>query len=229
MSESIEGMAVPRYAVYFAPGDASELAEFGRQVLQAEPLQNDHPARLSITRKAAHYGFHSTLKAPMELAQGYDKNALLEAVEAFVENKTKLPLTGIGPNVHKGFHALTLSHSATTAAVDQFAADVVKSFDHFRAPLSDADRVRRNPAQLSQRQRHHLDLYGYPHVLEDFSFHMTLSHRVDSEAVSASYHKWLDELFSHTVTQSPELDRLAVYWQPNRSTAFTRLAEFPVS
>jgi len=221
----VQGNTVPRYSVYFAPGDNSELAEFGRQVLQAEPLLHDHPARIKITRKAAHYGFHSTFKAPMELADGFDEGDLLQAVEHFVQTKKPVALTGLAPNVYKGFHALTLPSST---AVDEFAADVVKSFDRFRAPLSEADRARRNPERLSPRQRNYLNLFGYPHVLEDFSFHMTLSHRLENAAESASYHAWLTELFTKSVTQTPFLDQLVVFWQPDRSTAFTRLAEFPV-
>lgn len=162
----------------------------------------------------------------MELAQGFGEDALLQAVDEFVKAKQPVALTGIAPNDHKGFHALTLPNSK---AVDEFAADVVKSFDRFRAPLSEQDRARRNPDKLSERQRHYLELYGYPHVLEDFGFHMTLSQRLDDAAESASYHAWLSELFTNTVTQTPKLDRLAVFWQPDRSTAFTRLAQFPVT
>ena len=230
MSQTGNGASLPRYSVYFVPEDTSELAAFGRRVLQAEPAQNDHPARIAITRKAAHYGFHSTLKAPMELAQGIDQGDLLRFVEDFVKMKKPMPLCGIGPNVHKGFHALTLPDSSTaTPAIDEFAADVVRAFDRFRAPLTDADRSRRNPAKLSERQRQNLELYGYPHVIEDFFFHMTLSHRMEHAAESASYHDWLSDLYTKTVTRTPALDRLAVFWQPDRSTAFTRLAEFPLS
>jgi len=217
---------VPRYSVYFAPAEDSELAEFGRKALQSEPLQNDHPARIEMTRKAAHYGFHATFKAPMELAAGLNETHLLDAVKSFVQTKKAVKLTGLGPQVLNGFHALMLP---PCEAVDKFAADTMTSFDRFRAPLSEADRVRRNPDQLSQRQRDYLERYGYPHVLDDFHFHMTLSQQLNDSAKSASYHTWLTELYGDTITQTPWLDRLAVFWQPDRATAFTRLAEFPVN
>jgi len=103
-----DGDAVPRYSVYFAPDEHSQMAEFGRQVLQAEPHQHDHPLRIEITRKAAHYGFHSTFKAPMELAEGVDESELLRAVDAFVKTKKPVELLGISPQVLNGFHALML-------------------------------------------------------------------------------------------------------------------------
>jgi len=77
--------------------------------------------------------------------------------------------------------------------------------------------VRRNPDQLSQRQRDYLERYGYPHVLDDFHFHMTLSQQLNDSAKSASYHTWLTELYGDTITQTPWLDRLAVFWQPDRA------------
>lgn len=225
MNAATNDPQVPRYSVYFAPSDSSQLGKFGSQVLQSEPLQNDFPTRVAITRKAAFYGFHATFKAPMELAIGVSEADLLAAVDGFVQTRKPVALNGIAPKVVSGFHALTLP---PVAAVDQFAADVVKSFDRFRAPLNEADRSRRNPAALSSRQRDYLERYGYPHVLDDFQFHMTLSHRLDDAAESARYHAWLEELFDKTVTNTPQLDQLVVFWQPNRATSFTRIAEFPV-
>jgi len=216
----------PRYALYFAPGEGSELKRFGDAVMQRTALANDHPDRLRITEKASHYGFHSTLKAPMELAQAVDADDLLQAVDAFTKTQAPIPLSGLAPEVLDGFHALRVPSGNE---VDEFAASVVKTFEAFRAPLTDADRARRNPNALSPTQIQYLDQYGYPFVLDEFRFHMTLSSRITEEAISASYHQWLSALYSSLVTETPVLDRIAVFFQPNRSTDFTRLAEFPVN
>ncbi len=216
---------IARYAVYFVPSDDSMLGEFGAHVLQRTRCQDDHPIRLNVTKKAAHYGFHSTFKAPMELANGFTEQALLDAVQAYTRSKKRVPLTGLRPNIVNGFHALTLPHSPD---VNAFAADVMRTFEPFRAPLNDADRQRRKPETLSERGRKYLETYGYPHVLEEFHFHMTLSNRIENAEESHSYHQWLSELFETRVTQTPWLDQLAVFWQPDRNTAFTRIGEFPV-
>jgi len=219
-------LEIPRYAVYFAPSEQSQLGEFGQHVLQRTACEHDHPIRLSVTEKAAHYGFHSTFKAPMELAPGCSEQSLLEAVQVYSKTKQQVPLIGLTPSIVDGFHALTLPDSPD---VDAFAADVMRTFDAFRAPLTDADRERRRPAQLPARQRQYLEAFGYPHVLEEFKFHMTLSKRIESDKESASYHQWLVQQFETKVTQQAWLDQLAVFWQPNRATAFTRIAEFPVN
>jgi len=51
----------------------------------------------------------------------------------------------------------------------------VTRFEQFRAPLTEADVQRRNPDSLTESQRQNMYQYGYPHVLNDFNFHMTLS------------------------------------------------------
>lgn len=215
-----------RYAIYFAPAQHTELTEFGRLVLSASTLLNDSPVRLSVTRKAAFYGFHSTFKAPMELATGVDEQALLDAMEAFVKTRRKLPLIGLAPRTLDGFHALTL---AEADAINDVAGDVVKTFERFRAPLSEYDRQRRDPNSLSAQQLQNLDTYGYPHVLDEFRFHMTLSHRMTDPVESSDYHQWLVSLYSDTVTETPVFDQLALFMQPDREHAFTRVAEFPVN
>jgi hypothetical protein len=55
------------------------------------------------------------------------------------------------------------------------AQDAVADFDKFRAPLTEAERSRRFAGRLTARQIANLDKWGYPHVFEDFRFHMTLT------------------------------------------------------
>ena len=64
---------------------------------------------------------------------------------------------------------------APVAALDALAAACTTEFDQFRAPLSAQERARRDPSHLTERQVRQLDRWGYPYVLDDFRFHMTLS------------------------------------------------------
>ena len=63
-------------------------------------------------------------------------------------------------------------------ALQDFAADVVRSFDTFRAPLLPDEIARRRKSRLSARQDNQLLAWGYPFVFDDFQFHMTLSGRL---------------------------------------------------
>jgi hypothetical protein len=51
----------------------------------------------------------------------------------------------------------------------------LRAFDSFRAPLSAGDRERRMSAGLTPVQLELLDRWGYPYVLDQFQFHMTLA------------------------------------------------------
>ena len=51
----------------------------------------------------------------------------------------------------------------------------MKAFNAYRAPLSAADRERRIKAKLSPRQIELMDQWGYPYVLDEYRFHMTLT------------------------------------------------------
>lgn len=102
------------------------------------------------------------------------------------------------------------------------AGELVEYFEPYRAPLSDADRQRRQPHRLDHREREYLDRYGYPYVHETYRFHMTLSGPM---AEPQPFLSWLQQYYAATVTQPCQLDRLALVWQPDRQTPFRRIAE----
>lgn len=226
-------MTQPRYSVYFIPADDSALAQWGMRVLgrdanaQAiEPWQPDHPSRLPLIQRAAHYGFHATIKAPFELADGLDVEALKRRVEALCCTLQPVPLQGLAVRALGAFTALALPGNGQTPAVNALAEQVVRELDDCRAPMTAADRQRRQPERLTDAQRSYLDRWGYPYVLDEFRFHMTLS----SHAAAASkpidmdgYREWLTRGFQEQVTGTPVLDRLALCVQNNRETPFRRL------
>ena len=84
--------------------------------------------------------------------------------------------------------------AAPAAELDRFAGDVVKAFDRFRAPLTEAEIERRNPDALSAEEFRNLCQWGYPYVFETFRFHMTLTGRV-AAGEAARVRAALDEVF----------------------------------
>jgi Protein of unknown function (DUF1045) len=101
----------------------------------------------------------------------------------------------------------------------QLAADCVSEFDSFRAPLSEADRARRNPSQLTPAQREHLDRWGYPYVMDDFRFHMTLTGRLDAERRDPLLKMLADRFVALGLPTLP-IDRIAVFRQENAASRF---------
>jgi 2'-5' RNA ligase len=72
---------------------------------------------------------------------------------------------------------------------------------------------------LTPRQREHLDRWGYPYVMEDFRFHMTLTGRLDAarrEPVLAM----LRTRFAAIGLKTLAIDRIALFRQENAESRF---------
>lgn len=173
-----------RYAIYFMPPADDPLWHFGSAILgydAATGVETGPPkfpafAGLPMgewTREPRRYGFHATLKPPFYLRDGCSEQQLLAHARAFAASRRvfvdpPLRLSQLG-----GFHALVLSQPSP--ALHALADDSVREFDRFRAPLTEHDRHRRLLRPFSARQLDYLERWGYPHVFEEFIFHMTLS------------------------------------------------------
>jgi putative phosphonate metabolism protein len=171
-----------RFAIYFTPPPGSALARLGAAVLGydcdsgaevAQPVLPGIPAAelASATGEPRRYGFHATLAAPFHLAGTETEAGLLAALEAFARSHPPVALGRLSIGLIGGFIVLMPSTSDAVA----LAADCVRAFHRFRAPLAAPDRARRIAAGLTARQLEHLERWGYPYVLDEFRLHMTLA------------------------------------------------------
>ncbi|KFL27616.1 hypothetical protein JP74_06885 [Devosia sp. 17-2-E-8] len=223
-----------RYAIYYAPASNDPLWRLGCEWLGRDPAAGviDHrppgieAAELdSLTVSARRYGFHATMKAPMILAPGTDRAELEQALADFTRNHTAFDVGQPVLRLIDGFLALVLDpqpHRLT-----DFAGTCVTVFERFRAPMAADDRASRVSKGLSERQVALLDQYGYPYVLEQFRFHMTLSDRLP-EAWKAPLTDLATDWFAPILMKPLQIDRLALFHQPEAGAAFTRLADFPL-
>lgn len=224
-----------RYAVYFAPGADSELELFGQSILcrsascerkaDASSTFANQTQWLRLTEKPAHYGFHATLKAPFELVHSQTVESLTAAVAEFAKNQLPIALTSLFPRSLGGFMALTLENEIEH--LSRFALNCVESFEPFRKALSDSDLQRRKLHELSNRQEFLLMKYGYPYVADEFHFHLTLSgklHEHDKE-----YEAWVISEYNKLISETPVLDRIAIFKQADRQSPFLQLAGFTLS
>lgn len=169
-----------RHAIYAIPrpGPLADAAArwLGRDAQSGARLPAPHPA---LTASAARYGFHATIVAPMRLREGLALADLIAGLDAFCATHRAVALQGLALTSLDGF--LALIPEGPVEALNALAAAAVRQFAPFRAPLTEAELARRNPAALTHRQRELLDAYGYPFVLDEFRFHMTLSDRLTAE------------------------------------------------
>ena len=223
----------PRYAIFFAPQSGSPLAEFGnrwlgRDPVGAEDLAQPHPPGIDpgrmveITQSPWRYGFHATLKPPFALKEGTTAADLDAAARAFAARRpfeVPLKLDSLA-----GF--LALVPAAPVPELDALAADCVREFDRFRAPPDEAELARRRAAGLTERQETLLRQWGYPYVMEEFRFHMTLTERLDEPERSA-LRAALDPLVAPLVRSPLVVDAVALFEQADREAPMLLAGRYP--
>lgn len=175
-----------RFAIY-DPGPAA-LADFGARWLgwdtragrPCAPLAP--PAWVAAARR---YGFHATIKPPFRLAEGAALPDLTAAIRDLAARLSPVHLQGgLTLTDLNGFLALT--PRSQPPALIELAASVVRDLDPFRAPLTEAEIARRCPETLSAAARVNLNRWGYPHVMDDFRYHMTLTGPLDASDTAAA-------------------------------------------
>ncbi|WP_040604851.1 DUF1045 domain-containing protein [Sagittula stellata] len=179
-----------RYAVYFMPSEGA-LQTFGAgwlgwdAIAGAEVAQTALPATVppieQITRAPRKYGFHGTLKPPFHL-QGSLPD-LKEAVATLAQRTAPARAAGLALTRLGRWFALT--PTGDISGIGRIAAACVTELDAFRTPPSVAELDRRRKAGLTDRQDHHLRKWGYPYVLDQFRFHLTLTGKVEKDILDA--------------------------------------------
>jgi hypothetical protein len=219
-----------RFAIYFVPAADSTLYRFGASVLgydcysgkDMEFIIGAEAGWRGKVEAARAYGFHATLKPPFRLRADVELADLEAAFDQFAASRSPIEAGRLEVRAIGAFIALTLS--LPCPAVDLLAADCVRSFDSYRAPMGGQERARRLTPNLTARQRSHAERWGYPYVFDDFRFHMTLSGPL-AEADRDRALGWLRERFAAVdQTQHLTIDRLVIARQAGASFVVVRHA-----
>lgn len=172
--------------MYYVPPQGP-LADFGAAWLGwdvARGRQAPQPALpglRDITMTPRKYGFHGTLKPPFQLKESHTLDALEAAASELAASLPPAQCDGLELMTLGRF--LALIPSGDLGPLQRVAEDCVRELDEFRAPAKDAELTRRRMAGLSPRQEMLLTQWGYPYVMEEFRFHLTLSGRLSTEAL----------------------------------------------
>lgn len=176
-----------RFAIYYAPREGAfaeaAAAWLGWDLLHGRAArQPEVPNLAALTADPRKYGFHGTIKPPFRLADGVSPADLVEVARDLAKSLRAVQLLGLEMVLLDGFLALVPGHDP---ALNDLAAKVVQGLEAFRAPLTEAEIARRRPESLTPRQRELLAVYGYPYVMDEFQFHLTLSSRLVTAKASA--------------------------------------------
>ena len=223
-----------RYAVYFAPAESSALWQAGSRWLGRDARTGTHLAQPAVdgwsaaeierlTASPRMYGFHATLKPPFHLAEGCTLQQLTTAIQALAARMRAFVLPQLELGSLSGF--LALQPQSADAELSALADACVTELDHFRARASADELAQRRAAGLSARQEQLLAEFGYPFVLDQFRFHMTLTERL-LPAQSKRLRPWLAAYLADALALPLRCDDLCLFVQQRCGEAFTLQQRF---
>ncbi|MDR2443524.1 MAG: DUF1045 domain-containing protein [Deltaproteobacteria bacterium] len=205
-----------RYAIYYVPKMESQLYKLGRQALgYCLYLGRPYPSASAPTEKAAVYGFHATIIAPFRTASSrQDITDILSSASKllFPVNLTGLKLVGLSP----GFPALAIDAGNYKLAV--LERTLLELLTEVRLPPTEDEINKRGI--LTARQMEYVQKWGYPWVLEEFRFHLTLGDIVTDPIELKKKIATLSVIFTPKVLTSVVLDSLALCVQDKPKSYF---------
>jgi putative phosphonate metabolism protein len=217
----------PRFAIYYTPPPASALARFGAGILGYDCFEAvdvphtkvaglDAPTLKLATASPRRYGFHATIVPPFHL-NSCDEDDLIDAASRFATRTASIPIGTLTVDTIGDFIALTPAHA--DPRLQDFAARCLTAFQEFRAPLSNAERERGSQFPLTPRQLELLDQWGYPYVLDEYRFHMTLTGSLPHRERHFLQYS-LQRTFVDRAARPVELDAISVMKQDDSAARF---------
>jgi putative phosphonate metabolism protein len=223
-----------RYALYYAPDPASLLWRLGcgwlgrdaeRDCPLEQPAVPGLPAERvqALTEQPRRYGWHATLKPPFALREGCRPDTLSDRLAAFCARRAPFDLPPLAVARLSSF--IALRPAAPCAPLQALADACVSEFDDLRAPLDAEDAARRRAAGLSRRQEALLERYGYPYVLDEFRFHLTLTGPLDAAAAQPLV-PWLAAHFAHALRPPIAASAVCLFVQAEPAAQFRLVRRF---
>lgn len=222
-----------RLAVYYAPPREHPLWQAGCAWLQRDPeaAEAQPPTRAHI-HEPWRYGFHATLKPPLRLAAGRDDAGFVAAVARLAQSTARFVMPALSVQWLAGFLALLPAQPLPRVHPLQRLADAcVTELDAWRAPPTPDELQRRQAAPLSEAQVAYLQRYGYPHVLDQWRLHITLSDTMaeGDAALRAALQAEAQAHFAAALRAPLVCDALCVYAEPAPGQPFRLLARCPLA
>ena len=226
-----------RYAIFFAPSEASLLWRTGsrwlgrdaaRNLPLVQPVVPGYSAEQvrAVTQSPRLYGLHATLKPPVRLQEGLSAADLCAALDRFARTHGAFALPPLEVGALSKF--LALLPTRRSEALHALADECVMAFDAFRRPAEPSERVRRRAAGLTERQDTLLVRYGYPYVLDEFRFHLTLTDGLQPQD-SARLKPWLEQYFAAALREPIVVADLCLFVQERPDAEFHILQRFPLN
>ena len=215
-----------RIAIYYTPAPESALARLGAEWLGRDAFSGETtrpPGPLDpYLVEARRYGIHATLRAPFRLRDGQVIDAVNDRLAAFSARPqpviSRVVLAKFGRNYE-------LVPAAPEPGIATLEADVLEAFEPFRAPLLNEEIARRRPERMNARQLTLLHQWGYPFVLDQFRFHVSLAWPMPEGAPDLRHD--LESHFAAILDRPLPLDGLGLFVEDEPGAPFRVQAFHP--
>lgn len=224
-----------RYAIYYSPEPGSPLAEFGVHWLGRngsaatgalpEVPGISHERLQELTEGPRRYGFHGTLKPPFELHPSTSLKSLIAAARIFARSLAPVEIPPLELAVIGKFVALTPSSSS--AALERLAAKCVRAFEGYRMALTEEQVAYYRNNKLTVHQDSMLEHWGYPYVMEEFRFHISLTERIDDIAERRAVMQVVTAMARSVVGKPIIVRDIALFGQAARNDPMTIIERIP--
>ncbi|ASC66066.1 hypothetical protein B9P52_18035 [Achromobacter denitrificans] len=180
-----------RYALYLAPTGPwrehgsrwlGRCADTGEALPPLPGLPGPAP---EWTQAPRHYGLHATLKPPFRLRPGATPAELDAAARRLALGHAPFTLA-LECEPLRGFLAWRIAEADREgrSRIQALADAAVRDLDPLRAPPTPEETARRQPQSLTPGQQAMLARWGYPYVLDTYTFHITLTGKLEGEALA---------------------------------------------
>ncbi len=209
-----------RLAIYYTPALDSDLAQTAAKWLgrnnstgsfQGQPqIFSISKDRLrEITKAPFHYGFHGTIKPPFQLAPDVTIEQVEERLEDFAAHHEKFILPPL--ELKYMYNFFCLRPMGYSSELHDLASEAVVYFDDLRLPATTGELNKRRRSRLSPRQETMLATWGYPYVLDEFRFHLTLTGKISDRCEKETLQQELEERFPPQLCKAVPFDSLCLF------------------
>jgi hypothetical protein len=232
-----------RYAIYYAPPKESSLEEFGRYWFGWDPLNAkliNNKRRINYLNRfgiknlinidknvliAKKYGFHGTLIPPFKLNKNYSTNTLFKKTEEIAKKLKKFKFYKFKLKKINNFYAFVQNKKNNN--INKLSNRLVRELFKFRSPLTKKEIDRRNPSKLSKLQLNILYKWGYPYLMSEFNFHMTLASEVTGNKLYLELKK-IERNKEIILNEINNFDKIYIFGE-NQKGMFENLENFSLS
>ncbi len=232
-----------RFAIYYAPPKGSVLEEFGKYWFGWDPLVAkfiNNKQRINYLNRfgiknlksidnnilmAKKYGFHGTLIPPFKLNNNYNRKKLFKKIEVVAKKYKKFNFYKFKLKKIDNFYAFVQSKKNNN--INKLSNRLVRELFKFRSPLTKKEIDRRNPSKLSKLQLSILYKWGYPYLMSQFNFHMTLASEVSGNKLYFELKK-IEKNKEIILNETNDFDKIYIFGE-NQKGMFENLENFSLS